>query len=114
MSSVRQATGAAFLGLYRLSGRARGKAFSLLAGGAFASFGARTVLQPPIRLNGERRIAVGSDVFVGAGSWLQALDADREGVTLAIGDGTSIAGSCVLSAAASLRLGRKVLLARNV
>ena len=30
------------------------------------------------------------------------------------GDGTSIAGGCVLSAARSLRLGNRVLLARNV
>ena len=39
-----------FLGLYRLGGRAWAKAFSLLAAHAFASFGTRTVLQPPIRL----------------------------------------------------------------
>jgi acetyltransferase-like isoleucine patch superfamily enzyme len=51
---------------------------------------------------------------VGAGSWLQVLDGPGDGPALTIEDGTSIAGGCVLSAAASLRLGRKVLLARNV
>ena len=35
-------------------------------------------------------------------------------MALEVGDGTSIAGNCVLSAARSVRLGRKVLLARNV
>lgn len=105
--------GDVFLGVYRLGARARGKTFSLLARGAFASFGDRTVIQPPVRLSGERRISVGSDVFVGAGSWLQVLGDEGE-VALAIGDGTSIAGNCVLSAASSIRLGRKVLIARGV
>ena len=71
------------------------------------------MLQPPIRLRGEGRIAIGSGVFVGAGSWLQTL-VEGEGPALVIGDGTSIAGSCVLSAARSVHLGEKVLLARNV
>jgi lipopolysaccharide O-acetyltransferase len=102
------------LWLYRGSLRARAKVFSLLAGGAFAEFGARSVIEPPVRLQGEARIAVGDDVFVGAQSWLQVLDGPDRHVALAIGDGTSIAGSCVLSAAMSVRLGRKVLLARNV
>jgi lipopolysaccharide O-acetyltransferase len=57
---------------------------------------------------------VGSDVFVGAGSWLQVLEGPGDEPALAIGDGTSVAGGCVLSAAWSVRLGQKVLLARNV
>ena len=102
------------VGSYRLFVRTRAKAFSLASSGAFASFGARSVIEPPVRLVGEARISIGSDVFVGAGSWLQTLEGpDRPGV-LEIGDGTSIAGTCVLSAARSVRLGRKVLLARNV
>lgn len=105
---------AGFLRVYRLSGRARGKAFSLLVARAFAGFGARTVLQPPIRLVGEGRISVGSDVFVGAGSWLQVLGGDKGEVALTIGEGSSIAGNCVLSAASSIRLGKKVLVARGV
>ena len=114
MSVPRRLAGVAFVALYRGAARARGKAFSLLAGGAFASFGRHSVLQPPVRLEGEDRIAVGDGVFVGAGSWLQVLDGHGDGVALEIGDGTSIAGGCVLSAARSIRLGRHVLLARNV
>ena len=104
----------AILGTYRLGSRAYGKVFSLLISGAFGSFGARTVLQPPLRLHGEKRIVIGDDVFVGAGSWLQVLPGESETIALEIGDGTSIAGACVLSAASSIRLGRRVLLARNV
>src|SRR5712691_6120366 len=110
MDALARTCGAAALGLYRLVVRLRAKGFSLAVSGAFASFGRRTVIQLPVRLRGERRIALGSDVFIGAGSWLQALGAGR----LEVGDGTSIAGGCVLSAAVSIRLGRKVLVARNV
>ncbi len=72
------------------------------------------MIEPPVRLLGEARIAIGRNVFVGAGSWLQALDGFGDEVAISIGDGTSIAGGCVISAARSVRLGRSVLLARNV
>ena len=105
--------GTAFVRVYRLWTRGKAKAFSMLVHGAFASFGKHSVLQPPLRLSREHRIAIGSGVFVGSGSWLQVLE-DGPGVALEVGDGTSIAGNCVLSAAQSVRLGRQVLLARNV
>jgi len=110
MRGLARACGAACLGLYRLAVRVRAKAFSVAISGAFDSFGRRTVIELPVRLNGERRIALGSDIFIGAGSWLQTLGDAR----LEVGDGTSIAGGCILSAASSVRLGRKVLVARNV
>jgi len=109
----KRSIGRAFLRVSRTWARARAKAFSLLSSGAFASFGCHSVLEPPVRLSGEARIAVGSNVYVGAGSWLQTLG-DGDDIALAIGDGTSIAGSCVLSAASCVTLGRSVLLARNV
>jgi lipopolysaccharide O-acetyltransferase len=102
------------LGGYRLWRRALDKAFSVSVRGAFAAFGRRTVIQLPVRLSGERRIALGDGVFVGAGSWLQVLDGPGDAPALVVGDGTSIAGGCVISAATSIRLGRDVLLARNV
>jgi acetyltransferase-like isoleucine patch superfamily enzyme len=111
--AFRRMVGRAAIGGYRLAQRVYGKSFSLLAGGAFASFGARSVLQPPIRLVGEGSIAIGKDVWVGPGSWLQSLSPDP-GIALTIGDGTSIAGNVVISAARSIRLGQKVLLARGV
>ena len=61
-----------FLHFTGIATRARGKTFSLLAGGSFAGFGRNSVLQPPIRLGGVRRIRIGRDVYVGSGSWLQA------------------------------------------
>lgn len=99
---------------YRLGGSVRDKLFAVAVGGAFAEFGARSVIQLPVRLAGEGRIAVGDDVFVGAGSWLQVIGNSGDGPALVIGNGTSIAGGCVLSAAHSVRIGEEVLLARNV
>jgi acetyltransferase-like isoleucine patch superfamily enzyme len=106
--------GAGALGTYRLGQRLRDKAFALATRRAFARFGPRSVVQLPVRLVGERRIAIGADVFVGAGSWLQVIGAADGGPALTIGDRTSIAGTCVLSAVESVRLGEGVLLARNV
>ncbi len=102
----RRALGTATVAGYRLLVRARDKAVSLLWAGAFAEFGPRSVLQLPVRLDGERRIAVGGGVFVGAGCWLQVLGEPDGPVAIEIGDGTSIVGDCVLSATESIRLGR--------
>ena len=103
----------AFLDAYRAGVRARAKIFSVAASRAFAEFGAASVLQPPIRITGEDRISIGRDVFVGSDSWLDVPE-PGEGIAMSIGDGTSISGHCVLSALSSLRIGRKVLMARNV
>ena len=107
---VSRRAGRAALGTYQLAVRVRAKAFSMLCSGAFASFGAQSVLQPPIRLGGAHRIAVGAGVFVGAGAWLQVLPGPDGDGFIEIGDGTSLAGGCVLSSAAEVRLGRRVLL----
>lgn len=114
MGIGRRLAAEAFLHLYRGFGRLRGKTFSVLTAPAFAAFGRRSVLQPPIRVAGEDRIAIGTGVFVGSGSWLQALAGANTTVAIAIGDRTSIAGQCVISAALRVELGSDVLLARNV
>jgi acetyltransferase-like isoleucine patch superfamily enzyme len=111
--SSRRALGRLSLAAYRLTQRTWGKGFSLMAGGAFAEFGRSSVIQPPVRVAGEAGIAIGSNVWIGAGSWIQSLKTD-DGVALAIGSGTSISGNVVISAAHSVRLGKKVLLARGV
>lgn len=112
---VARLAGGAGVATYRAGVRLRDKLFSLAVAGGFHSFGRRSVVQPPVRLKNTDRIAVGEGVFVGGGSWLQVLDgAPGDGAAIAVGDGTSIVGRCVLSAAASVRLGANVLLARNV
>lgn len=99
---------------YRLAQRVRDKGFSLLVGRDFAVFGTSSVVQPPLRLVGEEQIAVGAGVFVGAGSWLQVIGLPDDGPRLRIGDGTSMSGTCVVSAVERITIGRRVLFARNV
>ena len=102
----------AYLSMRRLGRRLAVRLHSFLIGGSFAGFGHGTIIETPLRLSGESRIALGAGVFIGAGSWLQTVG---EGpVALQIGDGTSMSGLCVLSAAQSVRIGREVLFARNV
>jgi lipopolysaccharide O-acetyltransferase len=100
------------LWLYRAWRRGSAKGFTVCVRGAFASLGPNTVIELPARLSGEHRIEIGAGVFVGAGSWLRA--APGAGVALRIGDGTSIAGQCVLSSESSMVIGQRVLMARNV
>jgi carbonic anhydrase/acetyltransferase-like protein (isoleucine patch superfamily) len=113
MARTPPGVGRAFLKTYRGVLRARNKAFSMLASGGFARFGAHTVLALPIRLEGEQRIAIGEGVFVGAGSWLH-VEGSGTGVAIEIGDGSSIGAYSTLSAVHSLRVGRRVLTARAI
>jgi acetyltransferase-like isoleucine patch superfamily enzyme len=113
MGTPRRLVGRGFLAFVWFCRRAWRRSFSLLAAGGFAEFGKGSVLEPPVRLENQGRIAIGRDVFVGPGSCLQTLAADGE-IAIRIGDGTNIAGTCVISAASHVRLGRSVLLARNV
>lgn len=114
MARLPRTLGSGFTGGYRFWTRVRDKLFAVFAGPAFAQFGPKSIIQLPVRLSGEERIAIGRDVFIGAGSWLQVLDGPSSEVAITIGDGTSIAGSCVLSANQSISLGKAVLVARNV
>jgi acetyltransferase-like isoleucine patch superfamily enzyme len=114
MTMVRRSLGRRFLTAHRLASRARAKGFSLLAAGGFAEYGRASVIAPPVRLEGERHIAIGSRVCIGADSWLHVEEPCDVPIALEIGDGTNISGHCVLSAARSVRLGRDVLIARGV
>jgi acetyltransferase-like isoleucine patch superfamily enzyme len=112
---IRDAAGAVALATYQAAHRLRGHAFSRAVSGGFAEFGPHSVLDPPVDIRGARMIAVGAHVGVGPGSWLYAIpEAAAEAPVLVIGDGVNISGNCVLSAVSSVRLGRDVLLARNV
>ena len=114
MNRFKRGLGRNSLELYRLSRALARERFSLTCSGEFAAFGARSVIQPPVRLLGADGIAVGSDVFIGANAFLQVIEHPQGAGRIEIGDGVSITGDCVLSSAARITLGRKVLIARNV
>ncbi len=104
------------LSVYRTWIRLKTRAFSVLCRGSFRRFGGRSVIVPPLRVSGERWIEVGAGVTIGADCWLQVLSVGRVGEdgALRIGDGTSIAGSCTVSVARSVDIGKRVLIAGNV
>lgn len=94
--------------------RLKNKAFSWAVAGAFASFGRRSVIALPARLDGVGHIRIGEGVFLGPGCWLNALVLPgREAPEIAVGDGVSVTGQCVLSAARQIVLEDRVLVARN-
>jgi acetyltransferase-like isoleucine patch superfamily enzyme len=97
--------------LYNLYRVARNAAFSRLAARSFRDFGEGSVLEAPILVQGAERISIGRKVVVGANSWLYT---DGPEALLEIGEETRMSGHCVLSAAHHVRLGRAVLLGRNV
>jgi acetyltransferase-like isoleucine patch superfamily enzyme len=110
----RRLAGAAALGAYRVGQKVGAHAFTAACSGAFESMGSRSVIQPPVRIEGERRISIGSRVYVGQGSWLHVEDGPGGPGHIEVGDDCGLTGLCVLSSACSLRLGSSVLLARNV
>ena len=98
--TLQRGLGRLSLACYKTLVRIRAKCFSLLISGGFASFGKHSVLMYPIRIYGERHIAIGDRVFIGPGSWLQTLtNGGKPGLMISIGNGTSIVGDCVISAA---------------
>ena len=102
-----------FVDFYRLLRRAEAKAFSMASARSFSRFGARSVIEPPLRVWGEGRISIGDDVFVGAGRGSRHLIRRRRSLRSATAR-ASRGNSALLSAAVSIRLGKRVLLARNV
>jgi acetyltransferase-like isoleucine patch superfamily enzyme len=102
---------ARFYNYYGLWRDLRARAFSRLMAPAFQSCGEGTRLVPPLEVYGPQHVSIGSHVHVGAGSWFYVAN---ERARLDIGDGTRMSGLCVLSAAQHVRLGRSVLLGRNV
>jgi acyl-[acyl carrier protein]--UDP-N-acetylglucosamine O-acyltransferase len=93
--------------------RWRGRLFSCMTRGAFHRFGITSIILLPVRLNRPERMEIGEDVFVGANSWLHALE-DGDDPVIRIGDGTCLAGDCVISAAREVVIEDHVLIARNV
>lgn len=107
---------AGFLPLYRFINRVRAKTFTVLSGPGFRQLGEHTVLTPPIRLGGERFVAIGSGVFVGPNSWIEVMrfTGPPAQSAITIGDGTSIAGFCTITAVQRVVIEPRVLMARNV
>lgn len=86
--------------------RVRSKLFSLALSRSFAEFGRHTVLEPPVRLRGPDRIAIGSNVFIGWQTWLMAMG--DGGVAIRIGDRFRCAGRLTITAVEGVDIGDSV------
>lgn len=103
-----------FLATYQYYRRVQTKIFSIGIAGAFLNFGKKSTITPPLRLSGQKRISIGSEVFIGPGSWLHTFDDSEYKAKITIGNRVSIVGACVISAADSIVIEDSVLMARNV
>lgn len=101
------------LGLLLLMQRARDAAFSWIASSGFASFGARSRILLPFRVGNADRIAIGSDVLIGPGSWLIVPRLDEPGPVIVIGDRVRM-NETSISAVRSVVIEDGVAMARGV
>jgi acetyltransferase-like isoleucine patch superfamily enzyme len=100
---------------YRLYKRFIAKIFSAYCSKSFSEFGKRSVIIPPLRINGEEHIKIGNSVFLGPNCWLQVLEKkNRSSDVIEIGDKTSIVGSAIISGIEKITIEESVLIARNV
>ena len=90
--------------------RVRNKAFALAVRRSFASWGEGTSVRTPFRVGGASGISLGATVNIGEGCWFQTIDSGL----IEIGDECYFAGNVVISAAGSIVLEPKVIVARNV
>lgn len=105
--------GADFL---QLAQRLRNHAYTRLIRGSFASFGRGSVIVAPVRLVAAERIHIGSNSYIGSGSWIQGEvtgHSTTNSGTLRLGNRVSITGSVVISAASSVTIGDDVLVGKG-
>jgi carbonic anhydrase/acetyltransferase-like protein (isoleucine patch superfamily) len=98
----------------RRSGVLRARARTVLLRPAFEGLGRRAMLMPPLRINGEDRIWIGDEVFIGPGAFLNVIENDDSRGRIRIGHGTEMTAACTISSVLSVELGDRVLMARGV
>lgn len=110
-----------FLPIWSFLTRARNKLFSLSIKRSFYSCGKNVIFETPCRFSGWKHIAVGSDTFVGADSWLAAMpekddrsNGQQKKPIITLGFNTGITGHCTISAVRQITIEEKVIIARYV
>ena len=103
----------------RLRGRPAGPASGIppVDASAFASFGARSRIQPDVTVHSPHRIHIGDDVIIRARTWLSVQEEHhdrRYTPELWIGDRTRIGHDCVLACIGEIVIGKDVLTADRV
>lgn len=96
--------------------RMRAFAFTIMMRGRFRSFGQGSRVEPPFRFAGLRDVVIDSHVYIGQNCWINVIGpVNPDGShKLTIGAGSGIGMGSTISSACSIKLGNRVLLARNV
>lgn len=101
---------------YKLIQRIINKIATLVFKPGFHSFGSRSVIALPFRSGMERRISIGSRVYIGQHCWIEAMVEPETGLNplIEIGDDVSLSGFCTITAVSKVIIGRGALIARFV
>ncbi len=101
------------LSVFRLIARINARLYTVAVQNAFGEFHRSSVIVPPFRTSGVKNISIGRNVTIGSNSWLQAINPpDCRSIVLSIGEFSSFAGYCTITACKSVIIERKVLIAR--
>lgn len=102
----------------KISNKLRSIIWNVLFRWDFYSFGRKSTILRPMRIQGAKWIAVGSNVTILNSVWLLALKPEKkrcvEAPILSIGDGTSIGNFAHIVSIESVKIGSKVLIADKV
>lgn len=91
------------------------RGYSLAVRYRFASWGARSAIEPPAKLNSPYLIRVADNVVISAHAWLNANDEQGDGkVTMSIGSGTYIGRFAQINAWRDVVIENNVLIADRV
>lgn len=102
----------------KISNKLRSTIWSTIFRWDFHSFGVKTTILKPMRIQGAKWISIGSNVTILDAAWLLALKpADHSALRkplISIGDGSSVGHFVHIVAIESVKIGAKVLLADRV
>lgn len=101
---------------YKLAKRIRDKVVTCVIKSGFHGFGKRSVISLPFRSGMEKRISVGSGVYIGQNCWFEVMSADdvSDSAVIEVEDGASFSGFCTITAVSSVIIGKGALIARYV
>ena len=103
--------------ILHLHARIRSRLYTQILRSGFSAFGKGSTIVPPLRFGGLDRIRVGSDVYLGTGSWIAARTTpSNESIStlIELGDHVTISGFCAITAVSGVVIEDSVLIARNL
>jgi acetyltransferase-like isoleucine patch superfamily enzyme len=106
-----------FLGFQNWYKQSKARVYTYLIRGDFGGIGKRSLIMPPFHSNDVSAVYVGSDCYVGAGSWIDCICSYgdvRYSPRIEIGDGTYMGHRAHIIACSDMKIGKNVVLADGV